>query len=166
MRKAENDSSLTTTSGSGYDTHSTASKTTRSKSVTDAHEDEGEADGKGKSAIHPFIQSKPPFSPQFPLHFFDNSEFDIRGGDDWCRLGWEEKEKRFYPLPAKAFLPLPLSIDKRAKATALSELTLEELLRKTPRLDKFRQWLLRERFDRQIRMVGLDPAKGKNQVKF
>lgn len=36
---------------------------------------------------------------------------------------------------------------------------MDEILRKTPRLEGFRQWLLRERFDRQIRMVGLEPAK-------
>lgn len=164
IHKAENDSSLSTASsssaaGSGVSGGDGESSSRESKSSTDEKNGE-DAEGKGKSGIHPFIQSKPPFNAQFPLSYFDNSEYDIRSGEDWCRLGWEDKEKRFYPLPGKAFLPLPLQPDKRAKARSPAEMTLEEILKKTPRLERFRQWLLRERFQRQIRMVGLDPHKG------
>ncbi|ODM98022.1 Dynein heavy chain 1, axonemal [Orchesella cincta] len=158
LHSPEADSTLSASSSGSVKKESNKTST----STTDRREEEEEEEEaveRGRAAIHPFIQSKPPFSAQFPLSYFDNTEYDIRSGEDWCRLGWDEKEKRFYPLPGKAFLPLPLPFDKRVQAKAPSEATLEEILRKTPRLEKFRSWLLRERYNRQIRLVGLDPAK-------
>lgn len=159
LHKADVDSSL---SGSSSDSGDSGSKSDESeaKSLMGSPDEDEDVEGNEKTGIHSFIQSKPPFGPQLPLSFFDNTEYDIRSGEDWCTLGWEEKEQRFYPLPAKAFLPLPLPAEKRAKMKAPSEVTVEEILRKTPRLEKFRSWLLRERFQRQMRLAGIDPSKG------
>lgn len=106
-----------------------------------------------------FIKSKPPFGYMFPLHCFDNFECDIRPPEEWLSLGWDTKEKRFFPLPAKAFLPMPGPSAKK-NLPALSETIVDNnLLTATPRLTKMYHWLLRERFQRTVEMLGIDPKK-------
>ncbi|CAG7831213.1 unnamed protein product [Allacma fusca] len=105
----------------------------------------------------------PPFGPMFPLDYFDNEEYDIRSGEEWMYLGWDWKEQKIFPIPAKAFLPMPKDSTLRKKKchpntpaddvenVALSELTSANLLTKTERLEKFRRWLLTERYRRLVR---------------
>lgn len=83
-------------------------------------------------------------SPQFPINCFDNCTFDIRPPEEWIQLGLDFKDKRFYPLPGKAFLPLPAGAAKK-KSPALSETVVDHLLTATPRLNRMYQWLLKER---------------------
>lgn len=65
----------TTSSASSTQTESqTEDEDTASKREEENEEMPG--DGDVKQALHPFIQSKPPFSPQFPLSYFDNSKFN------------------------------------------------------------------------------------------
>jgi hypothetical protein len=104
---------------------------------------------------------KPPFNPMLPLPIFDNMEFDIRMPNDWLSLGWDSKERKFYPLPGKAFLPLPGSVVRR-EAPALSETVVNNLLTSSPRLEKLFHWLLKERYERTIKMLGID----QNRIKF
>ena len=95
----------------------------------------------------------------FPLDYFDNEDYDIRTGEEWMFLGWDWKEHRMYPIPAKAYLPVRRQLDEnvpekckhlleKEKPKALSEMTAVNLLTKTERLEKFRHWLLTERYRR------------------
>ena len=107
------------------------------------------------------LQAAPPFGPMFPLDYFDNEEYDIRTGEEWMFLGWDWKEHKMYPIPAKAFLPIRRSrqddkmkkckLVEEEKPKALSEITAVNLLTKTERLERFRRWLLSERYRRLTR---------------
>jgi hypothetical protein len=124
-------------------------------SSSDSSQSSGEGDEEEEDqAEHPFIKTKPPFGPQFPLEHFDNEEFDIRPGEEWIGLGWDPKENKMYPIPAKAFLPMPLP-GARLQVPALSEVTAMNLLKKTESLDNFRKWLIRERYKRQMMLMGV-----------
>lgn len=123
----------------------------------------GSPKNESSESLHPFIKSKPPFGAMLPLEFFDDEEFDIRSGEDWIRLGYDAKEDINYPIPGKAFLPFIKSNgeEEHENNLAISQVTYEQLLKKTPRLEKFHQQLVRARFNRMLQNAGIDPAKGK-----
>jgi len=108
-----------------------------------------------KKGIHPFIRSKPPFNPMFPLHYFDNTEWDTRTPDEWINLGWDGKERRFYAIPGKAFLPLPGSYVRKT-TPALSETIVDNLLNSSKRLFYLERCLLKERYERLLEILGVE----------
>jgi len=92
------------------------------------------------------VKTKSQFGFHFPLEYFDNEEFDIRSPEAWMSLRPNPKGGGKYPLPGKAYLPLPP--DPTDPMISLAEITSEVLLDKSARLQGFRRWLTLQRTQR------------------
>lgn len=87
--------------------------------------------------------------------FISFVDFDIRSGEEWINLGYDVDDNKMYPIPGKAFLPMP-QLQTRRFLPALSEVTSSNLLKKSETLERFRKWLIKERFKRQMKTIGLE----------